>query len=176
MLLDSSQQETDWFQKYKSIKRKFRDLYAVRILSVSNDIETLVSRLEEHKRVQKQTIEDIQSHTEEMKQEIELTRKMREDISEKETNVRNLRRQLKSRDPIVGLLIDYPKLRCHVVSKDQYRVRASNGLEFGLIKGDSIRYIPIKVPGRIRGMDNLRKEFTMRISDLAEFCRRIADT
>ena len=165
--------DTDWFRKYKSIKRKYKDLYNLRISSVAHDIETVSNRIEEHKRVHQLAIEEVESHTRDIQKEIQLTEKMRASIADMDSNVRNLRRNIKSRDPILGVIIDYPKLKCHLQKPGQYRIRSESGLEFGLVKEDSLRYIPIKVPSKFRGMDTLRKEFVMRLTDLTEFCRRI---
>jgi hypothetical protein len=167
----------NWLQKYKSIKRKYRDLHKVRVASVSQDLETMRLRISEHQRFRDEKVTEIKEHTETMRRTIESTKAMKSEIQRLQASVDAARRSLKARDPVLNILLEYPCFQVSVLEASTYQVACGREklLQFGLVKDDDIHYYPIAVPRHITLPRELGSEFQMRLTDLRAICRNLSE-
>jgi hypothetical protein len=168
---------TDWYHKYKMMKKKYNELHRVRVLAVEEDIITIKSRIEEHRSAHTEMMNEIRLHTEDLHSAIQTNARMKEEIRSMQDNIKSLQRILRCRDSILNVLIDYPDLRVRLTKTRCYRVATGprDAIEFGLTKDDVIRYVPLKVPAYREIPEQFQQEFEMSVSDLHPFCRAIAN-
>lgn len=100
-----------WKERYKSIKKKLKELQNLRKDSVNADIKDLREKIEEHKRVHQITIKNIQNENAILKQQIDKIEEAKDSIQDLESSISNLKTEIKRYDPNLRIILDFPRLK-----------------------------------------------------------------
>jgi hypothetical protein len=172
-------ERVDWFHKYKSMKKKYHELVNVRVKSVQDDIQTITSRIQEHVEAHRAMTSEIHQHTSDLQRMTSATARMKDELQSMETNVHRLQRDLKYKDSVLKVLIDYPELRVRVVKDKSYKVTCGQPglreLSFGLVHDGELQYVPISIPDYRYIPGYMFTEFAFQLARLNEFCRAVTD-
>jgi hypothetical protein len=170
-----SADSTNWFQIYKSMKRKYRDLQKVRVAAVAQDIQTIRNRISEHQRFHDEKVNEINEHTEVMRRTIDTTKTMKSEIRRLQVSVDTIKRSLKAQDSVLSIILKYHCFQVSVLRPSTYQVACGrqNEFLFRLVKDQDIHYHPIKVPHWTSLPPELALELRLRLSDLDDLCRTL---
>jgi hypothetical protein len=169
--------DADWYHLYTMMKKKYNELHRIRVSAVQEDIATVQARIQEHRDVHAETVEDIQLQSEDLRRTIQLVGSTKDEIRSMQENIKSLQRVLRCRDSVLNVLIEYPELRVRITNSGSYRVSAGldDEFQFGLTKDTQIQYLPLKVPGHREVPDSFRETFEMNSANLPGFCRDVID-
>jgi hypothetical protein len=73
-----------WYSRYKSMKKKFKDMYAIRVTSVEEESKVVRDRMAEHRRLHEETVSEIKEEIIEFQQMIEDAATMKSEIKRME--------------------------------------------------------------------------------------------
>jgi hypothetical protein len=166
---------TDWYSKYKSIKRKFKDMYALRIASVQDDMNIVMERTNEHRRVHAEAVADIREEAVEFRQMIDDAARMKHEIKRMQENIAQIKRSIRCRDSVLNILLEFKSLHVVLVEPGAYKVKCGPGdrIEFGLVKDTDIIYRPISISKNISLPSIMFSDFSMALSQLPKFCGQL---
>jgi hypothetical protein len=172
-------ERVDWFHKYKFMKKKYHELLNVRVKSVQGDIQTISSRIQEHVEAHQAMTSDTRQHTSDLQRMINATARMKEEVQSMQTNVHRLQRDLKYRDSVLRVLIEYPEFQVRMVKEGSYKVTCGppglRELSFGLVHDAEVQYIPVSIPDYRNIPKYMFAEFSFQLAKLNEFCRAVID-
>lgn len=165
-------QPLDWRKKYNSMKKKYNELVFLRYNSVESDIQTILARIEEHRRAHSESVADIHDHYEEMLREKKLNERLQSEIAATEQNIWDLKREISRRDIVLASLLKHPKLRAVILQANEYAVCSYDGsIRFRLIYRNGITFVPENFPRE--ALVSSQREFTMKMTSLDGFLDKV---
>ena len=166
----------NWKSKYKAIKEKYEQLITLRKKAVEEDCEDLQAKIDEHQRVHKQIIDEIQNHNAALMESYKKSQKLRDKISQLRNSNSNLVKALSTKDSVLNTFLRYEQFEIHFIGPKVYEIGIQTSKEklfsfqiqqFG---NSSFSYLPLNIPNDIKEEQFKRK---MQVSDLHNLCKTI---
>jgi len=173
-----SETSIDWHQKYKSMKKKLKELRYIRTDAVLNDCEDLKKKIDEHKAVHGQTLEEIRAHNDDLRNTIDEIEKMKSEIMKMENKITSVKRDIGLRDAVLRVLIDYPFFKVRISNPGVYSIsiNSTKKIQFTLEKQQKdFLYVPIQIPMIQNIPDIMSKEMIVKNEQLNKFCQTWKD-
>ena len=173
-------EDIDWKAKYKSMKKRFRELQNLRIDSVKTDIDDLERKIDEHRKVHQLAVKELKRHNDSMGNAAGKIIQCKDEIERIEASVRSLTSDLKFRDSILKVVLDYESFYVDCIEKGRFKITATGKYQvvFELKKeldAPSIVYTPVSVPDAPNPPDFISQVIKFSSADLRNFCDTIQD-
>lgn len=167
--------EIDWKFEFEQLEKNYKDLEKVRKTSVIEDTRVLVERIQEHKKIQNDSIEAIENQSSFLQQQYNDMIKMREQIDFFDKKIQERILSISIKDKILKILLQHEKFFISFVSKGCYIVKVLCSYEptFTLkLNPRGVEYMPQK--GFAKEIsEKLREPSIISLQKLASYCDEI---
>ena len=164
--------------KYHSIKKRYKELYNLRIDSVVADSNDLRDKIDEHYKVHQIAVNELKKQNDQLRTLMQEIETAKDSIMTLRKSNEFLRNQIKKMDPTVRVILNYPEIKISCLSKDQFKIAVgeNNQLIFELTRENNSHYksTPIKYPNtHFKNPTFIFQSVTFDYEDLDSFCREI---
>ena len=106
-MTNSAATSIDYDKEAQKIEKNYKDLVKIRKTGVRDDIRTIVERIEEHKRVQKDALENVERQCEKLQNQHSEMIEMEKQIPIFRKKIQEAERKLMSKDKILSILLSH---------------------------------------------------------------------
>jgi hypothetical protein len=147
--------ESAFEERYHSIKKKYDELYNLRVTSVSVDCNDLRQKIEEHRKIHEIAVRELRTQNEELAQSGTHRSATERDIRQLEQSIAHLKHDMQGRDSVLNAFLKYPDFRITITGKGAYRIAWGNRdqLQFTLIRDErcgKLLFTKIQIPTELQ--------------------------
>jgi hypothetical protein len=176
--------ESAFEERYHAIKKKYDELYNLRVTSVRTDSEDLRQKIEEHRRIHEIAVRELRTQNEELAQSGTRRSSIDRDIRRLEDSIGHVKHELQARDSVLNAFLKYPDFRVTITEKGVYHISWGNRdqLQFTLTRDEhagKLLFTSIKTPAELQSCQktdfvNLGR-LTFEQKSVGGFCQTLRD-
>ena len=165
----------DYEKEAEKIEKNYQDLLKIRKTSVLEDIRLIVERIEEHKKVQEEAIEEKEKQCNRLQLQHSEIEEMKKQMPTFRKKIQMAEKVLSENDKLLSILLKHPKFYINSERKYAYNVVVEGSIKltfFVSLLQNSIEYKP-KIGFPTDFPANLLEPAELSFEEFQDYCNEI---